>query len=91
MSNNPPTATPTTGGKYRRVPSEVFLSQVDTFCAINLFGQKSQYPSKENNDIFIGFLKLLGTKYEYNWEEMEIAPTGELIHLVKEEDRVGVA
>lgn len=78
----------------RRIPTGVFVEAMEAKKAIQLFGEYHEH--KENpieertrKQVLNDYLKELSKKYNYeeDWLDVEIAPNGEIIHIVRDKDR----
>jgi hypothetical protein len=73
----------------KKIPTEIFVTKEESFAVVQFFGI-----ANTARGILQEYLKLLGAKYGFNWQECEIAPSGEVIQVVddgKKDELTGVS
>ena len=71
----------------RKVPTGIFVNDREREDAIQLYGIYMDVQTDYNKMKLNNHLKKLAEKYGYVWNENEIAPNGEVIHVVEEKEK----
>ena len=72
------------GKIIRRIPTGVFITPEETNTAIQNYGMWQENKTDANWKIHEEYYKSLAQKYGFVWNETEISPSGEVIHVVRE-------